>query len=112
MKCGEYRRVVVIQERDESSTDVLNHPVPDWTDYHRCRASGRPLGGREYFQAQQTQATHSHVYRVHYSDKSKAITPKMRLVDRTDGEQILNIVRVHNVDNKNREMELGCVEVQ
>lgn len=108
-----YTRRIRIESKDETQVDALNNPVEQWETYFTCRAMGRPVRGREYFQGDQAQATVTHRYRVLWNRKTKQITPKMRIVDVSDKEltQTLNITRAVNVDSMNQEMEIDCVEV-
>lgn len=106
-----YQRVLRIENKNETQTDALNNPVEQWDTYCDCKGWGVPLRGREYFQGDQTQATVTHRYRVPFSKLTEAVTTKMRMIDRTNrADKTLNIIKVVNVENANREMEIDCVE--
>jgi head-tail adaptor len=69
-----------------------------------------PMGGREYNQAQQMQATVTHKLRSVYFSGAN---PRMRLTagqNSAEPDRVFNVASVINVEEKNRHLEWMCEE--
>ena len=78
--------------------------IKTWEDHVTCLAFVKPLQGREYFAAKQVQAETSHKIIMWYQP---GITSKMRVIF---GGRVLEIESVINVDERNVELQLMCVD--
>jgi len=88
----------------EEARNSLGEAALAFSEEAKIWASIRPLSGRELWQAQQVQADVTHAVRIRYRngvDATKALG--------FDGRQ-LNIVAVLNVEERNRTLELLCLE--
>lgn len=111
VKAGEKRHRVTIQERVEDVRNELGEVIESWKDVRTVWAKVQPLRGRELFQAQQVQADVTHTVGFGYFF---GLHPKNRCLMRACGcgnDRVLNIAQVINVEERNREYELVCVEV-
>ena len=82
----------------------LGGEVKVWEDYAAVLAFVQPLNGREYFAARQVQAETSHKVTMWYRP---GVTSEMRVVF---GARVLEIESVLNVDERNIELQLMCVD--
>ena len=82
----------------------LGGEVEAWENHVTALAFVQPLKGREYFAAKQVQAETSHKVTMWYQP---GITSEMRVVF---GVCILEIESVINVDERNIELVLMCVD--
>jgi SPP1 family predicted phage head-tail adaptor len=82
--------------------------VPSWGTYAVRWAAVEPLTGREYFTAQQMQATVTTRIRLRYW-ANHGISPKMRVA--WDG-RLFEIDSVQEVKSGRRELHLMCTEIQ
>lgn len=104
MRAGKLRHLVTIQSRTEG-TNSFNEPRPVWKDFATVYASIEPLSGREFFAAQQAQSDITHRVRMRYV---AGVTAKHRIVF---GDRVFDIAAPpRNVDERNIELELQCVE--
>ena len=78
--------------------------IKNWEDYVTRLAFVKPLQGREYFAAKQVQAETSHKVTMWYQP---GIASEMRVVF---GTRVLEIESVINVDERNIELQLMCVD--
>ena len=96
------RRVTLCQP--SPSRNSLGETVPGWAAVFDCWASVEPLSGRELWQAAQVQADVTHRVRIRYHP---GIGPTW--IVRYQGLQ-LNILSAINVEERNRQWELLCME--
>jgi len=107
MRAGTLRKRVTIQQPSEGSADPLNEKVMSWSDVATVWATVLPQSGREFYRAQQVHADLTDVVSIRYRP---GITARMRLVL---GPRILNLAAPPvNVEDRNRELLLYCVEEQ
>lgn len=100
MRAGQLRHRVTIQR----PTEDINGGATTWSDVETVWASIAPIAGREYFAAQQVQSDVTHRVRMRYGP---TVTTKDRL---TFGVRHFDIRTVLNRDERNRELELLCIE--
>lgn len=98
------RRVTVWANEPTVNTD--GQRVENAVKFIERWASVRPMGGREFVQAQQAQVDLTHQVRMRYDTQSKTITAKHWLTLR-DGTR-LDIKRVYDVDLRHEELALEC----
>lgn len=103
MKAGELRHRVRIQQLVTGRDDTGGFSET-WADVATVWAAIEPIRGREYFEAQQVNAEVSHRIKCRYRS---GILPVMRAVF---GVRIFRIEAVINVDERNRELQLMCIE--
>lgn len=75
-----------------------------WTGF--CRVLSR--GSREYFRVARLDATVTHVLVVRWSTETAAIIPqtmRIQFLGRT-----FHITSIENIDDQNREVQIGCTE--
>lgn len=82
----------------------LGGEVKVWEDYATVLAFVQPLNGREYFADKQVQAETSHKVTMWYQP---GITSEMRVIF---GGKVLEIESVINIDERNIELQLMCVD--
>lgn len=107
MQAGKLRHRVTIQQ-DTPVQDGYGQPVASWGTYAVRWAAVEPLTGREYFTAQQTQATVNTRIRVRWSS-GHGITPKMRV---SWSGRLFEIDSVLEKESGHRELHLMCTEIQ
>lgn len=105
MRAGKLRHRVTIQRAVEVQND-FGEVVTTWVTVGQAWASVEPLRGREYFQAEGTQAETSTRIRMRYRN---GIMPKMRVVH---GSTVYDIESVMDVETRGRELELMCRVLQ
>lgn len=98
-------RIKLQQMTGAGGQDSTGQPQETWTDVAEVWAAVEPIRGREYFAAQQVNAETTHRVRIRYL---VGVTPMMRILF---GARVLRIEAVINVDERNRELQLMCVEV-
>lgn len=104
MKAGQLRHLITIEQPTETR-DSMGGTITVWVPFATLWAAVEPISGREYFAADKVNAEESHRIRIrHYP----GITSKMRAKwnDRT-----FNIRAVLNIQERNREIHLMCLEV-
>jgi SPP1 family predicted phage head-tail adaptor len=106
ISAGNLRHRVSFQ-RPTSSEGATGQPETDWETVASVYAAFRTLGGAERTASQQVGATLTHEVTIHY-DPALTIVPTWRLVY---GTRIFDIKDVRNVDERNVELRLRCVEV-
>lgn len=104
MRAGRLRHRVTVQSAS-SSTDSFGQPQPSWASVGTYWANVVPLMGKEAERARQIRADVTHTVQMRIPT---AITPEMRL---SYDSRTLNIVEVVNIDERNREYRLTCVEI-
>ena len=106
MRGGKLRRVVSIQSAT-LATDAMGTPQPTWTNFvAKCYAQISEAGGKETIQANQINAQQVITVTIRYV---AGITPKMRVVY---GSRVFEIMTVTNINERNRELDLACLERQ
>lgn len=104
MKAGRLRHRVTI-EKNTPTTTGRGERRPAWSTLADVWADIRPLRGREYYQAQQTNAELTTEIEIRYRDD---VTSKMRVVW---GDRVFDVVAPPvNVDMLNRALILLCAE--
>lgn len=103
MKAGERRHYIIIEQVSESA-DARNEMTQTWSEYANAWAEIKPVRGREYFQAHaENVAADTRIILPYIA----GITSKMRV---RFGSRIYDIETVINIDERNRELNLMCVE--
>jgi SPP1 family predicted phage head-tail adaptor len=103
MQAGRLRHRVTLQSYSESLS-ALGEPLKTWTDLATVWADVSPERGKEAIAAMQINASVMHRVRIRYRE---GLTPKMRVVF---GTRTLQVEAVLNVDERDRELLLVCVE--
>ena len=103
MRAGQLNKRVSI-ERPGSAQSETGQVVDGWSTVATVWAAIQPLSGRELFAAQQLQARADLLVRIRYL---AGVEPKMRV---RFGARLLDIQAVRNLDERNRELELFCLE--
>lgn len=103
IRAGELRHRVTIQAEDRQD-DGQGGYTPMWRDVETVLASIQPISGNEALVARQLQDTVTHKVVMRYRP---GITAAMRL---KFGTRLFNIREVRNYDERNRRLELRCVE--
>jgi SPP1 family predicted phage head-tail adaptor len=105
MRAGALRKRVTIQQPIEGSRDELGERPVNWGDVTTVWAELLPQSGREFFRASQVRADLTDVVRIRYRP---GISARMRLL--LNG-RVLNLAAPPvNVEDRNRELLLYCVE--
>jgi SPP1 family predicted phage head-tail adaptor len=105
-----YRDRIEIQQ-PESADDWVDHTDEDnWKPYATRKAEVMSATGREFVSGEKVAADISHMVLMHYDSRTKAITPRMRIVTVVD-EKILQIESVYPRGNQRRIMVCQCKEV-
>ena len=100
MKAGDLRHRIKIQ------SVTITNDVETWADFATSvPAAIEPLKGREYWEAQKINAEQATKIRIRYRT---GVLPTMRVVW---GTRIYKIEAIMNIDERNRELHLVCVEV-
>jgi SPP1 family predicted phage head-tail adaptor len=103
MRSGLLRHKIEFQEK-VTLRDSMGGEMVTWEPYCYSWASIEPLSGREYFAAQQAQASISHKMKMRYQ---AGIKPYHRIMW---GDRTFDINAIINTDEKNRELVLFCTE--
>lgn len=107
MRSGKLRHVVTIQQRTSGSPQRTATGQPDtaWATFQAgVPCSIEPISGREYFTQAQVQGEVTHRLRMRYL---AGVLPSMRVLY---GSRVFDIVAVMNLEERNVEMHLMCVE--
>jgi len=104
MRAGTLRNRVTIQEPVEGSADALGQKPVTWSDVVEVWAAVLPQSGREFYRAQQIRAELTHLLSIRYRSGINA-TLRIKL-----GTRYLYVVAVENVEERNHELLLLCVE--
>ena len=103
MQAGKRVHYIMIQQASESA-DARGEMSQTWTEYANSWAEIKPVRGREYFQAHtENVAADTRIILPYLA----GITNKMRI---KFGTRIFDIETVINIDERNRELNLMCVE--
>jgi SPP1 family predicted phage head-tail adaptor len=102
MQAGQLRHQITIQQ--QSTSLVGGERVTTWTTVVQTWAAISPLSGREYLNAATVNANVSHRIVMRYQS---GIGSAMRV---QYGTRVFDIQSVLNIDERNREMHLLCLE--
>lgn len=103
MRAGKLRHRIVIEHVAETQ-DTDGSVLETWSAFAAAQSSIEPVSGREYFDAQTTQADVTHRIYLRYVS---GVNPKMRV---TYNQRIFNILSVINTRERNVELQLMCRE--
>lgn len=104
IRSGLLRHKIEIQEKTVGR-DLMGQEIVTWHPFTYAWASIEPLSGREYFAAQQAQATISHKMVMRYQ---AGIKPYHQILW---GTRTFNIDAILNEGERNVELTLFCTEV-
>jgi len=104
MKAGLLRQRVTIQEATETQ-DTTGAVVSTWVDRATVWAAVEPLQGREFFQAQTTNAEVTTRIRIRYRS---GVAPKWRATWNGHTYDVLSVVET---ETRGREIHLMCKEL-
>lgn len=104
LRTGRLRETVTIQQA-ALARDSHGQPIETWSTFATWQCEISPLRGREYFAAQQFAADTTHKLIGHWIS---GVLPTMRIAH---GSRVFRIESVINAGERNRELELMCVEV-
>jgi len=103
IEAGQFRHRVSVQQL-AGGQDETGQEEAGWAEIAQRWASIEPLSGREFFQGKQLEAEVTVRIRMRYL---RGLTPKMRVVY---GARAFDVQHVINVEERNRELELLCIE--
>lgn len=106
MRSAALRHLVALQS-PTGSRDSVGGQVTSWTTEATVYASVEPLSGREAWLAAQTQAETTHKICLRYSSNLADLDASWRVLW---GLRVFEIEARLNVAERNRELELRCVE--
>ncbi len=101
---GRRRKLVTIQEPVEGIQDAFGQPAVTWRTVCQPWAAIEPFSGAERFTAGQVRAEVTHRLTILYRT---GITPRCRIT--FDG-RMLQIATIINPEERDKELELLCVE--
>jgi SPP1 family predicted phage head-tail adaptor len=104
INAGKYRVPVTIQQR-QTARDSYGSTTDEWVDFIKTRAGIYPLGGSEFFKANEINAQISHRIHIRYVP---GITPDMRIV--VNGRNLM-ITSISNYQERNIELQMYCKEL-
>jgi SPP1 family predicted phage head-tail adaptor len=104
INAGKYRVPVTIQQR-QFGEDSYGSTTEDWADIVKVRAGIFPLGGSEFFKANEINSQITHRVHIRYVP---GITPDMRIVL---NERSLMITSISNYQERNIELQMYCKEL-
>lgn len=104
IQAGKYRHVVQIQQRP-GTQDGYGEATKDWATIYTTKAGIFPLGGHEFFRAQETNSEVTHKVHFRYLPN---ITPDMRIL--FNGRQFM-ITSISNYQERNLELQLLVKEL-
>jgi len=104
MRAGELRRKVTIQNATITQ-DSYGAKIETWGTFVAVWASIEPIHGREFFESAKLNANITHRIKTRYA---AGVTPDMRVLY---GTRLFDIQSIINRDERNRELELMCMEI-
>lgn len=104
IQAGKYRHVIQIQKM-QGGQNGYGETTKDWTTIYTVKAGIFPLGGHEFFRAQEINAEVTHKVHFRYLPN---ITPDMRIL--FNGRQFM-ITSISNYQELNRELQLLVKEL-
>lgn len=111
MRAGKLFRLVTYQTPVYARNKHNQADISDWTTVGSFRAEIRPMSGREAILAEQFRATATHVVSTRYPGFMYSPAGRFIYSDTSSGVHIFNITHVHNIDNRNRQIDTYCTEV-
>lgn len=106
MRGGKYRKLVNI-EQPARAPDGAGEMLPSWSVFAGgLYAEINPLTGNEKIQAQQINASVTDMVKMRYLP---GVIPQMRIIY---GTRTLQIANVQNAMERDRELEILCIEEQ
>ena len=106
MKGGKLRHKITIETPAETQNSI-GEPIPAWSTHTTRSASVEPLQGRELYRAKQVDSEVSIRFRLRHDSLTGAITTKMRV---SWDSRLFDIESIINVNERNKEVHLMCVE--
>lgn len=103
MRAGALRHPITIQAATDS-IGARGGVAATYSTFAATWAEILPVGGSEQFRSQQTFPEGTHTLRIRYRS---GVTPKMRILF---GTRAFDILSVRNLEERDREMELICLE--
>jgi SPP1 family predicted phage head-tail adaptor len=94
----------VTVEQPQEAAGPYGEAQTSWSPLATVWASVEPVTGREFFAAAQVQTEVTHRVRMRYL---AGVTPKHRI---RHGDRLLDVRLVRNLEERNVELELLCVE--
>jgi SPP1 family predicted phage head-tail adaptor len=104
MNPGRLNRLVEIQQQ-AGEKDEYGQPLDNWEKVCETYASIQPYTGRELNEGQQIHSEVSHRITIRHRP---GILPNMRV---KTGSRILDILFIHNVHERNAQLQLMCREL-
>lgn len=104
MRAGRLRHRVVIQQPTAGAANDYGETADTWSTFATVWSEIVPQSAREYQQAQTLRGDMTHLIKIRWYN---GVTIQMRVVYKSRN---LNIVSVINVGERDREMQLICVE--
>lgn len=106
MKIGPMRRRASLQSppQETEAQNQYGEVATAWADVAEVWVQVEPLSGKELWQAQQVQADVTHRVTMRYRP---GVRPKWRIVYQG---RVFNILYVLNLEERNRTLQLLCVE--
>lgn len=99
---------MTIEHVKDADPNTVQEVLPEFDKVYCVRIGGKVLElGREYQAAMTTQAILTSVYEIPYDEKTKCITPRMRV--RID-DRHLNIASVVDYEDRHEKIILGLTE--
>jgi SPP1 family predicted phage head-tail adaptor len=105
MRAGPMRTVLTIEQRTDTENTAIGGATVSWSTYLTCWARALPQAGIETQTIAQRQANQATVFSIRYTPGLSPTTHRVKI-----GARLFDLVSVVNVDERNRETQLGCVE--
>ena len=105
-EAGNLRHIISIRVPPQGGAGALNIPTADWPELCRCRASVRPIRGRELWAAEQAQSLINYRIVLRWKD---GISVGMRVMLK---ERSFVIRYAIDEEERHHWMQLMCEEVQ
>ncbi len=104
IRSGEFKHRITLQRENEQDDGHGGQALEPWTDVATVMASIEPISGNEALVARQLQDTVTHKVLMRWRP---GVTAKLRI---KFGTRLFEILEVRNWDERNRLLELRCVE--
>ena len=104
MRSGDLRHRITLQTFT-TAPDSYGEPIKTWSDLATVWAAVEPLSGREFFEAQRTNAETTYRVRIRYRAD---VVPTLRIAY---AGKTLEIQAVIDVGERRRELHLMCREI-
>ena len=106
MRAGRMIHTITL-ERRSTTQDSTGQPLDSWSSLATVRADVQPVKGSEYFAGSGEKSDITHRVRIWYQSALADLAARDRVVF---GSRYFDIQSVINVDERNREFHLMCVE--